>query len=139
VLLALKTAFTMTRTKDVNNVEQLSYASFNKETFCSAAMLARLVAKVGRALATTGASPRVPLLSEYMHVHVLHYWYYHASHIYLLVHACTYMRMQSCVCCAYTCTCACTCTCAPIDSYTHMHSACVVLSHQARGAADLAA
>jgi hypothetical protein len=82
-------------------------------------------------------SPRVPLLSEYMHVHVLHYWYYHASHIYLLVHACTYMHMQSCVCCAYTCTCACTCTCAPIDSYMHMHSACVVLSHQARGAADL--
>ena len=63
VLLALKTAFTMTRTKDINNVEQLSYASFNKETFCSAAMLARQVTKVGRALATLGASPQAPLLS----------------------------------------------------------------------------
>ena len=41
VLLALKASFTITRTKDINNVERLAYASFNKETFCSAAMLAR--------------------------------------------------------------------------------------------------
>ena len=40
VLLALKGGFTITRTKDINNVEQLAYAIFNKETFCSAAMLA---------------------------------------------------------------------------------------------------
>ena len=67
VLLALKTAFTMTRTKDVNNVEQLSFASFNKETFCSAAMLARYIgckSRVGRLRRRVGASPRVPLLSE---------------------------------------------------------------------------
>lgn len=40
VLLALKAAFTMTRTMDINRVEKLAYVSFNKETFCSAAMLA---------------------------------------------------------------------------------------------------